>query len=814
MARAGGSRGRVTEVVGPAGSGKTLGVAGWVRRRTPADASATSTTRWRTATSSTTVGELRALVAAVGADVPFHADRTVRLVIDNAERLDGACLRELERLLDERPPGLNVVLISRWDLALRRLAAVLTGAMVVVRGDTLRLTDAEARRLVTLHAPGCPVERVDAILDQARGWCAAVVLGARAPGTPHGATAHASSGPAATLLVGQEALAGLRPRERHVVLSVCREATVTAAEAARLSGDPAAPAVLEVLEETGLLVERDRSPAGTESYRVHPILAHVARRRMAEDGAEPDRANAAVARAAEADLADGRVGPGLRRTLAAAGCGPATVALARHGLAAVLRGEGAAVGAVVARCTSTVEAEPRAWLAAAVERWWSGDTEAAGRWCDRLLAAPRADGAPGDVLPARLLRLQAGGADDGGTTAEAAASADGLLAPADSARQALVADLLGAAHAWSGDLPAAERCLAVAVEVSRAHGFRALETDALGRLALTELLRGRPARATDLAARALRADPGPGTPAHVAADAALARLDPWRHAAGTAPGAARPGRDRVATHLAQLSTAQRLVVRGHVTQAEQALAVPLLLGPLPHHLAVHLLVRRALVAVAAEDTETLREVATDLLDRGAAQAAALVEGFRSIVGADLTGAAAALRVATTADDAVVLGVALVTTAQVTATEGDRVTAGRLLAAALRRAEHRRDAISFLGWVGGLVPLPALLADLPAGTGDPWGRHVVRSVRQHGSVVRRAVPGAAPDAVAGPFRPPLTVREQDVLAELARGATYADIAGALVVSSNTVKTHVGSLYAKLGVTRRSEALATARALGLV
>jgi len=49
----------------------------------------------------------------------------------------------------------------------------------------------------------------------------------------------------------------------------------------------------------------------------------------------------------------------------------------------------------------------------------------------------------------------------------------------------------------------------------------------------------------------------------------------------------------------------------------------------------------------------------------------------------------------------------------------------------------------------------------------------------------------------------------VLGELARGATYADIGATLFVSANTVKTHVSSLYTKLGVSRRSDALAIAR-----
>src|SRR4029079_16149474 len=65
-----------------------------------------------------------------------------------------------------------------------------------------------------------------------------------------------------------------------------------------------------------------------------------------------------------------------------------------------------------------------------------------------------------------------------------------------------------------------------------------------------------------------------------------------------------------------------------------------------------------------------------------------------------------------------------------------------------------------------------------------------------------------------FLPALTPREREVLHELARGSTYADIAVNLFVSENTVKTHVSSLYGKLAVSRRSDALAVARSLHLL
>jgi ATP/maltotriose-dependent transcriptional regulator MalT len=61
---------------------------------------------------------------------------------------------------------------------------------------------------------------------------------------------------------------------------------------------------------------------------------------------------------------------------------------------------------------------------------------------------------------------------------------------------------------------------------------------------------------------------------------------------------------------------------------------------------------------------------------------------------------------------------------------------------------------------------------------------------------------------------LTARERDVLHELALGGSYADIAQVLYITENTVKTHLASLYRKLGATRRADALRSARQAGLL
>jgi LuxR family maltose regulon positive regulatory protein len=78
-------------------------------------------------------------------------------------------------------------------------------------------------------------------------------------------------------------------------------------------------------------------------------------------------------------------------------------------------------------------------------------------------------------------------------------------------------------------------------------------------------------------------------------------------------------------------------------------------------------------------------------------------------------------------------------------------------------------------------------------------------------VRAAQPGTASSSRV--LTEPLTAAEQRILALLPT-CTYLQIAATLYVSRNTVKTHLRSIYQKLGVASRSEALERAVDLRLL
>ena len=67
---------------------------------------------------------------------------------------------------------------------------------------------------------------------------------------------------------------------------------------------------------------------------------------------------------------------------------------------------------------------------------------------------------------------------------------------------------------------------------------------------------------------------------------------------------------------------------------------------------------------------------------------------------------------------------------------------------------------------------------------------------------------------GKDRPALSAREQEILGHIAEGRSAPEIARLLFLSPATVKSHLGALYEKLGVSDRAAAVAEAMRRGLL
>jgi LuxR family maltose regulon positive regulatory protein len=99
------------------------------------------------------------------------------------------------------------------------------------------------------------------------------------------------------------------------------------------------------------------------------------------------------------------------------------------------------------------------------------------------------------------------------------------------------------------------------------------------------------------------------------------------------------------------------------------------------------------------------------------------------------------------------------------------------------------------WLGQHLPLPSPPPSAP---------------REGGAMISSSPEGRG--GQGGKVIEPLSERELEVLRLLAEGLTYAEIAGRLVVSLNTVRFHIKEIYGKLGVNRQAQAVARARELG--
>lgn len=833
-----------TLLIAPAGAGKTTAAAAYAVRARDAGRPVT----WLRSDRHDLIAE--AVAAAAAQDEAL--DEPPVIVVDDAHGLCTEGVAVLSRALTQQPQTVRLVLLSRRELSWVPVGAVLAGAARTLPVGHLRLTDDEAGELVRRHFPDATADDVAAVLEQAAGWAAAVVLGARALGAA-GEVADPRGALAATreqLLdyLAAEVVDSLPFDLVRVLVSTCRLDRVTAEEATLLSGLADAAFLLDRAAAGGLLVTGDRE-AGAHGWRLHPLLLDLLRRRTAS-GCQDESIVVDAHRRSVAAYVDRRDAErAIRHAELSDDLDLQLHVIREFAAVLVLRRRPELIAATLAAIPLEVRTRNPDLLVlhAAVLRA-AGDLDGAKVAADRAFAAHarRTDQPVPRDVEAELAALGLWQARFGWReSAPAIAYAEEVLGCRHSGR-ASAHDLAGispiranwlilelaAFQVWLGDLDLATIHLQDAAMSINSAELPAVERTLLTLRALLEMAAGayQSARASADAALTIAPSSRPGDV--TAARAHLARGWSQLHALEIAAAqeslvrfeeTPRDQFDPLLLAYGRLFRACVLSSSGRLAEAMRLLDhrgdVP---GMLPPHVQLDQQMVRMLVEVALGDLTALERTAREMDVLGLPAPAALATALHVGLSGD---EARAVRMLDAVDPSAVdgsptlsLSVAVVRAALLhragtaSAVEAARACLPDLLSRAAPQRLLSTIAMGALVSPGFIELLGAYARSADA---HPFAAEAYAGITGVGRPFPDLVPRRAHGGPAdGDPALALTPREREVLEHLAMGGGNADLARALFVSENTVKTHLASIYRKLGVDRRVDALRVARIRGLV
>jgi LuxR family transcriptional regulator, maltose regulon positive regulatory protein len=753
---------------------------------------------------------LAAVTATVAAGPP------VTLVLDDLHVLTAPDpLHGLAALVRDRPRGLQLVLATRSDPPLRLERLRLSGRLTEIRARALAFSPDEAAALLLAERVALRPDQFENLLAQTEGWTAGLRLAAlslaRSPDPDAVLRDLVGNGPALTDYLVAEVLSRLPAHVVDVLAAVSVCDRVSAPLAAVLTGRADAGDVLADLERTTSLVVGEGR--GRQRFRVHPLLraqlsADLQRRR-------PDRLALLHSRAARHRSASGHVVAALRHA-GLAGDAPLVAALLQaEGPALAVSGHHAAVlAALDALPPLERSGDVRLMLVAALAHLEVGHRTAATRLLEQAEAA-WPDGAAPDLEAMRTtVRVRLAPAGAGGWVGEAAV--DGGCA--EPIVRTTAVELLQAADdaAAAGLLRRAQALARAAATAAVAAGERYLEARATAMLAALVARTGDVRGAAVLARRATAVAPAPewhGTVGDVAvrmvqAYWALLQARPdecLRWASGVAVGS-MSGSEGAAPALSSLRAAAMFDLGEHRTALEAMTRVRLGLDDLPSA------DRPSTTAVAALE----HDAAAALGLRGHARAVAewaadqlgpsgdvlVMQVWGPVTIGRVEAARERLRRVLDGSVPCVLPWMLIQAHLLDARL--ELDAGRAVQA--RRAMER--AVALAGETGAIRPLVTGPANV--------GLLLTRGLGRFGAgndLVREILAQRAA-RLHVPLSNPLTERERDVLELLPTLLSLDEIAGALAISINTVRSHVRSLHGKLGVASRADAVVAARRDGLI
>ena len=844
---------RVSVVSAPPGSGKTVLLRSWISWAgvaeraawVPAGRGERDPQRFwlsvlaalrRTAAGSALVGELTAapdldgwvIVERLLADLA-PLDDQLWLVVDDVHELGPDALQQLELLILRAPPELRFVLATRHDVRLGLHRLRLEGGLAEVREPDLRFTVAEARELFA--AAGVDLPDPALLVERTEGWAAGLRLAALSLAGHPDPERLAAEFSGSERTVAEYLLAEVLDRQsepvRRLLLRTSILERVNGELAGLLTGDSGGERVLQDLEAANAFtVALD---ARRSWFRYHHLFADLLQLELRRTA--PDQVAGLHQVAAGWFAGHGYPVEAVRHAQAAQAWDLARRLLADHWPGLSLDGQAAVIHELLGGFPAErLVADAELAAVAAGDELASGSLEAAERYlglAERGLASvPESRQGQARLLAGMVRLLLARQRGNRPAVAEEAQRLQAAAEAPEAAQAALGEELralalisLGSAEFWAARFEEAERHLEQGVALARRIGRPFLEFTGLV-YAASEFFRSA-ALAAEHSRQAVELAEQHGwtdAPAAGLASLNVARLlmrqgrleeaEPWiQRAERTLRAEAEPavglifrsqrgllalGRGQDADALATFQAADQLAGR---------LAEPSLMVLPNRSFLVQTLVRlgeteraeQALAALGDQDRDggamrtglAVLRLAQDNPHAAIAALAPVLDGSAPVPWPGWL--AQAFLLEAIARDAV----------------GDPAAAGRALERALDLAEPDGALFWFL-----LHPVPGLLQ---------------RQARQ-----RTAHPALIADILsllagrtlapppAGPRPPlePLSGSEIRVLRYLPTNLSMRQIAGELYVSHNTVRTHISHLYAKLGTHTRAEAVARARALGLL
>ena len=832
---------RLTVVVGSAGAGKSVLLADWAAARPPGVTSWLSCDRadadpvrfWAGFIEAPRViepgfgadaGELLAMDRTMSADVTASvANDAAKLpagsavIVDDFQFAGAAAAPDMTDLVERWPAEtVQLVLAGRYDPPLRQHRLRMSGQLNEIRDRDLYFSLTESRDLLANF--GVQLSDADlALLHQrSEGWPAVLQMAAL---SLRGTTDPARL--ARVLEVGGQAIADYfvsevleqQPPElaQFMLDTSILTGVMTADACAAVSGRQDAAALLHAIDTAHLfLVALDDDRTG---FRYHRLVRRVLRAELR--ARDRTREQVLQLRAAEWFEATGDARRAAGHYLAAQQADRALALIQDRVVPDFLQVPTMPEPLVLNVADPSILAEtPERLLGLATHLLLSGDTARGGEYLDLLEHAGRIP--PDSGLAARFAAFQSFRYGVAGQLETAVQQALAARASQDRTQltdewNAAIPLILIRVYICLGDFPAAEREAAAAlaapdvaesVRLVMVPGARALASFEAGHLAEA----ADAARAADADAQRLGFGQHFLAVDHLRALSGLALerrdLDTAEHLTERVLSITEQRRplfeflallDRAQIWAARGQVRDALITVGAARQVLTSAASPALLARADE--------QEALLRLSLGDTRSPAELASNL---PAARRGLLLARVALAAGDD-HGVQQHLRAAALGDltprQALVRQVLLAAAA---IERGDPAAAS-LLGSALHTARGQ----GFLNTVVTTAPQVASYVVEHAAhlRSDPFIDTLVAAALE----VRAAQPGSAPSSRV--LAEPLTAAEDRVL-QLLPTSTYLQIADTLYISRNTVKTHLRSIYQKLGVASRSEALERAVDLRLL